>query len=105
MLTAAEVEPGQIMLVRSNMGHGEAREIIYRREPDRPTAFPYTVRVTRIRTMQGEHENKPRYDSGAYVCRDPGEMDGRTLVEDPWTSNWVPLVIEAVENLSEFNKE
>lgn len=94
-----DAAPGELMLVQHKIGDdGEVREILYRREPDRPTRYPYTVPTTRLRTMQGHAGAKPRYDSGPVCISDPGESDGRTVYVDPWASLWAEKVVEAVKH-------
>jgi hypothetical protein len=88
---------GTPMLVQHPMPpDGEVREILYVREADGPVHYDYNVRVCRLLTLQGHKNSDPRYRGGPRPCRDPGEADGRTVVVDPWLSNWPEEIIDAM---------
>lgn len=89
-----DMKPGTLFFTAEKIGDDknmvEVREVLYVREPDRPCRYEHNVSVARLATVQGIVLDKPRYVvRNDPPCRDPGEMDGRTLANlFPGISLW-----------------
>lgn len=86
-MQAKDVPPLELFYTTERMGDGrnnmEVREVFYVRDHNAPCRYPHNVRIGRIGIIQGDPESAdpPRYRRiGKEPCRDPGEMDGRTVV-------------------------
>jgi len=86
MLALKDVPTGSIAYTSERIGDAknsmEVREVFYLREPDRSCKFASNVPIARLGIAQGTGGSPPRYSVKlASPCRDPGEVDGRIMVQ------------------------
>lgn len=103
-----DCDPGEIVFTTERMGDDrnsmEVREVFYIRDPERPYRYPHNVPVALLGMVQGDVDCEeweaiaPRFMRISGPSRDPGEADGRTIVQSMVWSIWAkhPVVATAL---------